>query len=121
MDVSDLRIRSVTVVDEIGRRLAPAGEADVADRVVADLHQYGTPYLAARSTLPDIIAAMSAAGTTQLDDTYLAIAHALLGDLPEARQALAAVARKAETKPVLVRGDSDRFIEYFRAHFGAAP
>ncbi|GAA4465482.1 hypothetical protein [Phytohabitans houttuyneae] len=75
-------------------RGGPAGEADVADRVVADLHQYGTPYLAARSTLPDIIAAMSAAGTTQLGDTYLAIAHALLGDLPEARQALAAVARK---------------------------
>jgi hypothetical protein len=38
-----------------------------------------------------------------------------------ARQALAAVARKAETQPVLVRGDSDRFIEYFRAHFGVAP
>lgn len=92
-----------------------AQEAAVAERVVEDLLRYGEPYLAERSSLPDIVARMSAGPRNQLDEAYLAIAYALLGDRAAAERSLAVVERPA--RPLLAGGSAERFVERFRRHF----
>ncbi|MBB4960878.1 hypothetical protein [Micromonospora polyrhachis] len=90
-------------------------EAVAAERVVEDLFTYGEPFLAARSSLGDLIAEVTAGPRNQMDEANLAIAHALRSDMAEAERALAAVERPAT--PLLAGGVAERFVEAFRRHF----
>lgn len=95
-----------------------AEEAAVAERLVADLRDYGEPFLRARATLAAVIDRVGADDRrTQLDDAHLAIASALSGDSVAARRAIAGFEAKAVEKPMLARSQADRFLTAFREHF----
>jgi hypothetical protein len=93
--------------------------AVAAEEVVHDLRDYGMPWLLARTTLPDLIALVSADPLrTQMDDHHLAIAHAISGDLDAAERALTAFDVRAVDQPSLAGPQAQEFKRSFRDHFG---
>lgn len=96
---------------------SPAEADAAADRVRADLVEYGGPFLARFATLDDVIAALAAAPRSQQDNGHLAIAYALRGRTTEALATMRDFAAEAARQPPFVAEQSDRFIREFHAHF----
>ncbi|MFI5490635.1 hypothetical protein [Micromonospora echinaurantiaca] len=62
---------------------------DAVAQVVADLAAYGEPFLVGNQTLPKVIETLLERPKSQVEYGTLAVRHAVLGDMPEARAMLA--------------------------------
>jgi hypothetical protein len=84
-------------------------------QVVLDLRTYGEPFLGSNLTLPQIVQTLSREPKSQVEYGTLALCHALLGDL---RQARAMLTEFGTAKRVFAGGQTETFTHNFARRFG---
>ncbi|MFI5490351.1 hypothetical protein [Micromonospora echinaurantiaca] len=89
---------------------------DAVAQVVADLAAYGEPFLVGNQTLPKVIETLLERPKSQLEYGTLAVCHAVLGDMPEAR---AMLAKFGAVHRVFADSMTETFIHNFTERFGS--